>query len=268
MLPLGVVAYPSVVGSTTPLGDTSWTLWRKPKASTLRRAWSNRRGRFRDPASTPNPLQPRAYSPAVAAQPPEPQVHTSPVSSARPKHVPILIPHYAPTVAPGSPCNSAAFSSSRTSTIVSSERPSLSSFPLPGRKSFGDSSSVRARHVEIVIPQDWRSSSPQPPTVPVTLPSPLTPSETPTPAPSQRELGLATMARQTPNTSRTNTIDSQTSAPSPAQLYPDTFRNGKPSPAGRPRCCKRRTSTRSTYAWSGCRGIASVGSDSWACYAV
>ncbi|KAF2022259.1 hypothetical protein BU24DRAFT_338769 [Aaosphaeria arxii CBS 175.79] len=34
------------------------------------------------------------------------------------------------------------------------------------------------------------------------------------------------MARQTPNTSRTNTIDSSTSAPSPSQLYPDTFRNG------------------------------------------
>lgn len=34
------------------------------------------------------------------------------------------------------------------------------------------------------------------------------------------------MARQTPNTSRTNTIDSQTSAPSPSQLYPDTFRGG------------------------------------------
>ncbi|KAF2255038.1 regulatory protein ral2 [Trematosphaeria pertusa] len=34
------------------------------------------------------------------------------------------------------------------------------------------------------------------------------------------------MARQTPTTSRTNTIDSQTSAPSPSQLYPDTFRSG------------------------------------------
>ncbi|KAF2787558.1 galactose oxidase [Melanomma pulvis-pyrius CBS 109.77] len=33
------------------------------------------------------------------------------------------------------------------------------------------------------------------------------------------------MARQTPNTSRTNTMDSQTSAPSPSQLYPDTFRS-------------------------------------------
>ncbi|PSN63174.1 hypothetical protein BS50DRAFT_501245 [Corynespora cassiicola Philippines] len=34
------------------------------------------------------------------------------------------------------------------------------------------------------------------------------------------------MARQTPNTSRTNTIDSQTSAPSPSQLYSDNFRSG------------------------------------------
>ncbi|ORY02464.1 hypothetical protein BCR34DRAFT_493125 [Clohesyomyces aquaticus] len=34
------------------------------------------------------------------------------------------------------------------------------------------------------------------------------------------------MARQTPNTSRTNTIDSQTSAPSPSQLYSDQFRSG------------------------------------------
>ncbi|KAF2202599.1 galactose oxidase [Delitschia confertaspora ATCC 74209] len=34
------------------------------------------------------------------------------------------------------------------------------------------------------------------------------------------------MARQTPNTSRTNTIDSQTSAPSPSQLYTDQPRQG------------------------------------------
>ncbi|XPS71631.1 hypothetical protein M3J09_003808 [Ascochyta lentis] len=34
------------------------------------------------------------------------------------------------------------------------------------------------------------------------------------------------MARQTPNTSRTNTIDSQTSAPSPSQLYPGGLRSG------------------------------------------
>ncbi|KAF1995772.1 regulatory protein ral2 [Amniculicola lignicola CBS 123094] len=34
------------------------------------------------------------------------------------------------------------------------------------------------------------------------------------------------MARQTPNTSRTNTIDSQTSAPSPSQLSSDQFRGG------------------------------------------
>ncbi|KAH6620451.1 hypothetical protein C7974DRAFT_435805 [Boeremia exigua] len=34
------------------------------------------------------------------------------------------------------------------------------------------------------------------------------------------------MARQTPNTSRTSTIDSQTSAPSPSQLYPGGMRSG------------------------------------------
>lgn len=34
------------------------------------------------------------------------------------------------------------------------------------------------------------------------------------------------MSRQTPSNSRTNTIDSQTSAPSPSQLYPDAYRSG------------------------------------------
>ncbi|KAF2655039.1 galactose oxidase [Lophiostoma macrostomum CBS 122681] len=225
MLPLGVVAYPSVIGSTTPLSDESWTLWRRPKASALKRVWSNRKRRSRESASTLSHLQGRRYARPLAAQPQDPRLHSSlPSSPSRPKHVPIVIPRYVPIVAPESPCNSVAFSSSRTSTVVSSERPSLSNFPLPGRKSSVDSSSLRPRHVEIVIPSDWTSPGHPNSTSPA-ISHPAFP-HTNAPTSLLQKQGPASMARQTPNTSRANTMDSQTSAPSPSQLYTDTFRNG------------------------------------------
>lgn len=158
--------------------------------------------------------------PAHAERPFAVVTHSSCSIKPRPKHVPILIPHYVPSVAPDSPCTSCGLSSSRTSTVLSSRHPSLSSFPLP-RSSLGDSSSIRSRHVEIVIP-DWALPIQRFSTSPITLPFDLdikTPSAPPWALSPSRM-----MARQTPNTSRTNTIDSQTSVPSPSQLYPDTFR--------------------------------------------
>ena len=223
MLPLGVVAYPSVGASTTPLGDYP-SLWKKSRVSKLRRALSNQRPPSHEPASF---LVDRSYRrPASVANPAPREPPTAvdagrPCCPTRPKHVPILLPHYAPTVAPGSPCTSSGLSSSRTSTVISSGHPSLSSFPPPSCKSAGDSSSIRSRHVEIVIP-DWALPIQRFSFSPTALASeweglktPLTPSWDSRPA---------SMARQTPNTSRTNTIDSQLSAPSPSQLYPDTFR--------------------------------------------
>ncbi|KAF2109146.1 hypothetical protein BDV96DRAFT_503132 [Lophiotrema nucula] len=224
MLPLGVVAYPSVGASTTPLGNSS-SIWKKPKASKLRRALSNQRRRSHESASSLIRSYRRVYSPThpASAQHPAPVEAKHSPSSTRPKHIPIVIPRYAPIVAPGSFCDSVELSSSRTSTIVSSERPSLSSFPLPGRKSPGDSSSFRSRHVEIVIP-DWALPLPRFSSSPIEFPVDFTSPKTPV-SPTW-DLSPASMARQTPNTSRTNTIDSQTSAPSPSQLYSDQFRGG------------------------------------------
>jgi hypothetical protein len=224
MLPLGVVAYPSVVASTTPLGDYP-SLWKKPRVSKIKRALSNQKKSSHGSASS---LVLRSYRrPFSAANPAHSEPATAvdaarPSCPTRPKHVPIVIPHYAPNVAPESPCTSSGLSSSRTSTVVSSRHPSLSSFTSPSCKSAADSSSIRSRHVEIVIP-DWALPIQQFSSSPITLPIEF---EGPTtPVSPLWDSGPASMARQTPNTSRTNTIDSQISAPSPSQLYPDTFRN-------------------------------------------
>jgi hypothetical protein len=227
MLPLGVVAYPSVVGSTTPLGESSLSssFWKKRKASKLKRDLTDQRRRSQESASTLFRSYRRVHSPTFSGH----LQHSSSSSAnhlssaTRPKHLPIVIPRYVPIVAPSSPCDSGNLSSSRTSTIVSSGCPSLSNFPLPGRKSVGDSSSLRSRHVEIVIP-DWVSLNQRSSASPINLPVEITSLRLP--AASTWDRSPASMARQTPNTSRTNTIDSETSAPSPAQLYPDAFRNG------------------------------------------
>jgi hypothetical protein len=224
MLPLGVVAYPSVGASTTPLGEYP-SAWKKPRVSKLKRALSSQRRSSHESASS---LLVRSYRKAHLAANPLRSERTSAVDAdtssrpTRPKHVPIVIPHYVPIVAPASPCTSSGLSSSRTSTIVSSDTPSLSSFPLPSRRSVGESSSIRSRHVEIVIP-DWALPIQRFSSSPIALPIDFEGLKTPVSPPWV--LRPASMARQTPNTSRTNTMDSQISAPSPSQLYPDTFRN-------------------------------------------
>ncbi|KAF2641646.1 hypothetical protein P280DRAFT_397147 [Massarina eburnea CBS 473.64] len=197
MLPLGVVAYPSVGASTTPLSE-SRSIWENPRVAKLRRALSNQT----------RPSYESATSLVRFHRKPQPP-------ATRPKHLPIVIPHYVPVVAPESPCTSTALSSPRTSTFVSTSHPSLDFFPSPIRKSVGDSSSTRSRHVEIVIPE-WaipiQPFSPEPIALPVDFGAVKTPASPPW------LLSPASMARQTPNTSRTSTIDSATTAPSPSQL--------------------------------------------------
>ncbi|KAF2709799.1 galactose oxidase [Pleomassaria siparia CBS 279.74] len=221
MLPLGVVAYPSVRASTTPLEDSE-SIWKKPSVTRLKRALSKQRRRTQESASTLL----RSYRSVYSARSEHSSLfdaNHSP-STTRPKHVPIIIPRYVPIVAPSSPCTSALLSSSSsTSTTASSNRLSLSSFPLPGRKSIRVSSNFRSRHVEIVIPT-WTLPLQRFSTSPISLPNRLI--GLPTPVSPSSSLSPASMARQTPGTSRTTTMDSQTSAPSPSQLYPDTFRGG------------------------------------------
>ena len=217
-VPLGVFAFSGAVG-TEPL-DNLPSFWKKPKASRLKRALSTQRRSSHE--STAGSFL-RSYRWTHSIKKLDQSDSSIPVGScassyrSRPKHVSIVVPDYDPSVVPQSPCTSVGLSSSRSSTIESSLHLSLSSFSSPNRGSIGDSSSLRSRHVEIVIP-DWvlpthRYSAPS-------IKLPFDPDRASPPILSYRPRSPIRMARQTPNTSRTNTIDSQTSAPSPSQLYP------------------------------------------------
>ena len=201
-LPLGL-SYPSVGASSEPLGDIS-SFWKKPRALNLKRALTSKRHSVESAGSLFSAYR-RVHSRNLSDHCGTSSLggNRCPSRQTRSKHVPIVVARYDQLVAPESPCTRTEFSSSPTSTIVSSSRPSLSGFPLPSGKSLSKSSSVKSRHVEIVIP-DWAipvqrfSSSPiklfldreEPQNIATPLHSP------------------ASMAQ-----SRTNTIDSQTSAP-------------------------------------------------------
>lgn len=223
-VPLGVFAFSAAAG-TEPL-DNVPSFWKKPKAAKLKRALSTQ-GRSSHESTASSFI--RSYRWTHSAGKPSQSDSSSPAesndSSHRPrsKHVPIFVPDYDLSVAPESPCTSVGLSSSRSSTIGSSRHPSLSAFPSPTRGSIGDSSSLRSRHVEIVIP-DWVLPTQRYSTSPIKRP--FDSDRVKTPVLSYRPQSPTRMARQTPNTSRTNTIDSQTSAPSPSQLYPGGLRSG------------------------------------------
>lgn len=223
-VPLGVFAF-SAAASTEPL-DNVPSFWKKPKAFKLKRALSTQRRSSHE--STAGSLI-RSYRWTHSAKKPSQSDSSSPVEScasshrSKSKHVPIVVPDYDLSVTPESPCTSVGLSSSRSSTIESSRHPSLSGFPSPNRGSIGDSSSLRSRHVEIVIP-DWVLPTHRYSTSPIKLP--FDPDRVKTPVLSYRPQSSTRMARQTPNASRSNTIDSQTSAPSPSQLYPGGLRSG------------------------------------------
>lgn len=224
MIPLGVIAYPAVGSSTAPLKDSS-SIWRRPKSPKTKRVQSTERKPSEDSASSLARAYRKVYSPArypiSLNHSPTTGADHSP-SASRPKYVPIVVPRYVPIVAPSSPCYSAESSPSTSSTSTSSECCSISDFPLPGWKASEDSSSSKSRHVEILIP-DWAQPVQRLSASPVNARSDGSIIRAPLRA---SPIKPASMARQTPNTSRTNTIDSQTSAPSPSQLYSDQFRGG------------------------------------------
>lgn len=223
-VPLGVFAF-SAAASTEPLDDLP-SFWKKPKAPSLKGALSAQKRSSHD--FTAGSLF-RSYRWIHSVRKPSQSNPSSPVesctSSARPrsKHVPIVVPEYDLSVAPESPCTSVGLSSSRSSTIESSRQPSLSNFPSANRGSIGDTSSSRSRHVEIVTP-DWvlptQRNSTSPPKRAFLY------DQAKIPVLSYRPKNPPRMARQTPSASRTSTIDSQTSAPSPSQLFPGGPRTG------------------------------------------
>jgi len=214
-LPLGL-SYPAWSASTTPLDSGP----KRPKTFNLKRVLlSSKKRRSVESAGSLNQSHSRVHS---AKDPSQAHRHsflgTGTAPRTKTKHIPIVIPPYEPSVAPTSPCTSGGLSSSRTSTFVSSSQPSLSGFPLPNQKSVGDSSSLRSRHVEIVIP-DWALPIQRFSTSPFHLSFDL---ERPrTPVSADRSLSLTSMAA--PSTSRNGTLDSQISAPSASQLYSGNY---------------------------------------------
>lgn len=212
MLPSGL-SYSAVSASTEPLDDVA-SIW---KGFKLKRASPNKRKRH------PLNFTLRSHRKRPPNVDSDQSSHTSHVGSSptyqtRSKHIPIIIPPY--EVVPGSPCTSNQLSS-RASTIVSSTPHSLSEFPTPSHKSVGDSSSLRSRHVQILIP-DWAIPVQEFSTSPINLS--FGSDRLGTPALGVRDHRSTAMA--TPGGSRNNTMDSQISAPSASQLYPDRFRSG------------------------------------------
>lgn len=220
-LPLGL-SYPAWSASTTPLDNGP----KRPKAFKLKRGFllSSKKRRSVESAASLIHSHTRVDS---AKDPSQFHRHSSLGRTARRtriKHIPIVIAPYGPSVAPSSPCSSGGLSSSRSSAFVSSYQPSLFGFPLPSQKSVGDSSSVRSRHVEIVIP-DWALPIQRFSVSPINISFEF--EESSLPLTSDCSHGPASMAAS--NTSRSTTLDSQTAAPSASQLYSgnfDTSRNG------------------------------------------
>ncbi|KAH9863360.1 hypothetical protein IAQ61_009637 [Plenodomus lingam] len=198
------LSYSALGASTEPLGDVSF--WKKPKGLKLKRVLSNNRRSVESASS-----RIRSYRKANSAKsieisgsssPDAAHLH-SPTCQENLKHSPIVVPHYdlvAPD-SPKSPCTSTGYSSSRTSTAVSSSRPSFSDSLEQKRTSDSDSSSARARHVEILVPK-WAIPIQRFSSTPINLD--LEDLQT-LPGGNHRPASMAT--------SRTNTLDSQTSAP-------------------------------------------------------
>jgi hypothetical protein len=207
-LPLGL-SYPAWSASTTPLDNGP----RRPKTFRLKRALLSTKKRRSVESSDPLVRSHSKVHSVINPGPPS-SSSTGPPHQTKTKHIPIVIPPYEPIVAPKSPCTSVGLTSSRTSTFVSSDRPSLSGYPRPERKSVGDSSSVRSRHVEILIP-NWAIPIQRFSTSPISLS--FTSEEVCSSVPAHHSHASAKMASQ--NTSRNNTLDSQISAPSASQLY-------------------------------------------------
>ena len=130
--------------------------------------------------------------------------------SSRPRHIPIVIPHYATLILPES--RSGSFS---TSTTLGNDAPSTAlTFPSLTFDSATSGTQSRPRHVEIKIPSYAQPLLKQP--------------ETPPRISLSRSIFFDTfadivavsppdMSRPTPDSSRTNTMDSSTSATSPVQ---------------------------------------------------
>lgn len=209
MNPLGVFGFPK----DPPPGPLSqpFSAWKRPKSPRppLPPQLPDQRERKASASSQSSAGRSNSESSAPLKGPSCPTP-----ASARPRHIPIVIPRYVPIELPDSPRKSLESPSAKTPTS------SIPDFPLPGRKLPVDPVLSKPRHVAIVIPS-WAQ--------PVqTLPdSPLqTPSDCLSPfsqhlAKTEAISPLRFPPKQSPDTSAANTMDPTASQPSPSQPFPD-----------------------------------------------
>ena len=220
MLPLGVVAYPAVSASTTPL-DASSSIWTTPWALKSRRLLSKRTRLGQGPSRFSSTLRRSRFSPALSKSSAK-SLRTAPLLHVQQKHGPLLFCRHALTVRP---CHSSLLSEPESSetlaTLSAGACRSLSAPPLSSRTPSAASSSRRPRHVKLVTPN---SHVPRPV---FTLPNPSQRQRLGdrNPLPALTKIHSVNMARQAPNISRANTMESQTSAPSPSQIHSEHLRS-------------------------------------------
>ncbi|KAL9062849.1 MAG: hypothetical protein Q9157_008586, partial [Trypethelium eluteriae] len=229
MIPLGVVAYP---GAGTAVEEKSFSFpLKRPKLSNVKR----RQGQ--GPRQS-EPAAPFLLLSSAAEFSGLDEVRVSPddsnsssaqhsVRPKRPKHVPIVIPDYVPLVTLGKPPTPERSPTRTDCSAVSSGTP-FSEFAQNERKASADSGRSVPRHVEIVIP-DWARPVLQLPDTPTSLCSSRREEEerrSVAPKARRESPSPPNMSRPPQDTSRSNTIDSSTSAPSPSQLTSHRFRNG------------------------------------------
>ncbi|KAI9660402.1 MAG: hypothetical protein M1821_009752 [Bathelium mastoideum] len=229
MIPLGVVVY-SGAGTAVEERSVSFPL-KRPKFPGVRKLQNP--GARDDESTTRSPSLSSAAESAesdeacasldASDRSPSPRL----VRPSRPKHVPIIVPDYVPLVARNQPL-SPERSPTKTDFSTASSGTLSSDCSLRVRNAFADSERSVPRHVEIVIP-DWARPVLQLPDTPTSLPSPRKEEQRRSVTPKARldsPQSPPTMSRQNQETSRSNTIDSNTSAPSPSQLNSSRFRSG------------------------------------------
>ena len=159
------------------------------------------------PESTP--LDITRPDPGEAFELPE----TSPRGPLRPKHVPIVIPQYAPIGSDSTGSRSGSFSTWLSS---DSDPSTTSDLSAPVRQASADTGRSKPRHVEIKIPSWAQPVLKQPRTPPrVSLSRSIFVDSFADIA----ALSPPDMSRPTPDSSRANTMDSTISANSPDGLY-------------------------------------------------
>lgn len=137
-------------------------------------------------------------------------------STSRPKHVPILVPSYA-SIAPDRPENISKSGSFSTVARTSSSSDSPASIESAGASHPTEATTRRGpRHIPIKIPT-WAEPVEKRTEFPPRLD--ISRSVFIDPFAKIASLSPPDMSRPTPDSSRANTMDSNTSAPSPRQLY-------------------------------------------------